>query len=263
MESNIDLHVHTYYSDGTLSPTEIIKWAKKENLDQVAITDHDGIDGVQEALIAGEALDILVIPGIELSVDEPNGIGMHILGYHIDIHNDKLIMKLGDIKGKRKERNEKLIAALSSLGYPLVYDEMKKRGNADYIGKPDFARGLIKKGYINKFSDAFEKDKFLVSETVRKIRKEKISAKEAIELITSAGGISVLAHPMKVTGLTEVYFKELENLIVKLKSYGLKGIECFYPEHSEEETMKLVNLAEKYKLHITKGSDYHGPKEQK
>src|SRR5665648_1074693 len=86
MESKVDLHVHTFYSDGTLSPTEIIKWAKKSKLDQVAITDHDGIDGVQEGLIAGEALDILVIPGVEFSVDETNGVGMHILGYRIDIH---------------------------------------------------------------------------------------------------------------------------------------------------------------------------------
>ena len=102
---------------------------------------------------------------------------------------------------------------------------------------------------------------FLMSEKVRKIKKEKISAEEAIELIYGAGGIAVLAHPMKVTGLSGEYFKALENLIIKLKDYGLKGMECFYPEHSEEETMKLVNLAEKYKLHVTKGSDYHGPKE--
>jgi predicted metal-dependent phosphoesterase TrpH len=261
MESNIDLHLHTYYSDGTLSPTEIIKWAKKGNLDQVAITDHDGIDGVQEAMIAGEALDIVVIPGIELSVDESNGVGMHILGYRIDIFNEKLKMKLGDIKSKRKARNEKLMEAFSDLGYPLLYEDMKKKSNIDYLGKPDFARGLVKKGYINKFSEAFEKDKFLKSEKVKKIKKEKMSAKEAIELIEVAGGISVLAHPMKVEGLVGEYYNELENLIVILKNYGLKGLECFYPGHSEEETMKLVNLAEKYKLHMTKGSDYHGPNE--
>jgi len=261
MESKVDLHVHTYYSDGTLSPTEIIKWAKKSKLDQVAITDHDGIDGVQEALIAGEALDILVIPGVEFSVDEPSGIGMHMLGYRIDIHNKELKNKLEYIKQKRKERNDKMITVLSDLGYPLVYEDMKKRGSGDSIGKPDFARGLINKGYIVKFLDAFEKDKFLMSEKVMKIKKEKISAKEAIELISGSGGIAVLAHPMKVTGLNGEYFKALEDLVIKLKGYGLKGMECFYPEHSEEETMKLVNLAEKYKLHMTKGSDYHGPKE--
>ncbi|MBK5246568.1 MAG: PHP domain-containing protein [Peptostreptococcaceae bacterium] len=261
MESKIDLHVHTYYSDGTLSPTEIIKWAKKSKLDQVAITDHDGVEGIQEALIAGEALDILVIPGIEFSVDESNGIGMHILGYHIDINNKELKNKLEYIKQKRKERNDKLITVLSDLGYPLVYEDMKKRGKVEYTGKPDFARGLINKGYIAKFSEAFEMGQFLMSEKVRKIKKEKISAKEAIELISGAGGIAVLAHPMKVTGLSGEYFKALEDLVIKLKVYGLKGMECFYPEHSEEEAMNLVNMAEKYKLHMTKGSDYHGPKE--
>jgi len=261
MESKVDLHVHTYYSDGTLSPTEIIKWAKKSKLDQIAITDHDGIEGIQEALIAGEALEILVIPGIEFSVDESNGIGMHMLGYRIDILNKDLNNRLEYIKQKRKERNDKLMDALSELGYPLAYDDMKKRGKGDYIGKPDFARGLINKGYIAKFSEAFEEGQFLMSENVRKIKKEKLSAKEAIELIYGAGGIAVLAHPMKVTGLSGEHFKDLETLIIKLKGYGLKGMECFYPEHSEEETMKLVNLAEKYKLHITKGSDYHGPKD--
>ena len=261
MESKVDLHVHTYYSDGTLSPTEIIKWAKKSKLDQIAITDHDGIDGIQEALIAGEALDILVIPGIEFSVDESDGIGMHILGYHIDIHNKELINKLEYVKEKRKERNDKLIAVLCDLGYPLVYEDMKKRGNVEYIGKPDFARGLINKGYITIFPEAFQMGQFLKSESVRKIIKEKISAEEAIRLISGAGGIAVLAHPMKVTGLCGEYFKALEDLVIKLKGYGLKGMECFYPEHTEEDTMKLVNLAEKYKLHMTKGSDYHGPKD--
>ncbi len=261
MESKIDLHVHTYYSDGTLSPTEIIKWAKKSKLDQIAITDHDGIDGIQEALIAGEALEIVVIPGIEFSVDESNGLGLHILGYHIDIFNEDLKNKLAYIKQKRKERNDKLITVLSDLGYPLVYADMQKRGSGNYIGKPDFARGLIHKKYISKFSEAFQVGQFLMAENVRKIKKEKLSAKEAIALINGAGGIAVLAHPMKVTGLSGEYFTELENLIIKLKGYGLKGMECFYPEHSEEETMKLVNLAEKHKLHITKGSDYHGPKE--
>ena len=261
MESNVDLHVHTYYSDGTLSPTEIIKWAKKSKLDQIAITDHDGIDGIQEALIAGEALEIVVIPGIEFSVDESNGVGMHMLGYYIDVFNKELNNKLEYIKQKRKERNDKLITVFTDLGYPLVYEDMKKRGASNYIGKPDFARGLINKGYISKFSEAFEEGHFLRSEKAREIKKEKLSAKEAIELICGAGGIAVLAHPMKVTGLSGDYFIELESLIIKLKGYGLKGMECFYPEHSEEDTMRLVNLAEKYKLHMTKGSDYHGPKD--
>lgn len=260
MESKIDMHVHTYYSDGTLSPTEIVKWGKKEKLDQMAITDHDGIEGIHEALIAGEALDMNVIPGIEFSVDEPDGVSMHLLGYYIDISNKELKKKLDYVKQKRKERNDKLMKALSDLGYPLDYEDIIKRGGNDYIGKPDFARALIYKGYVTEFSEAFEDGRFLMSEEIKRIKKEKISAKEAIELIIEAGGIAVLAHPMKVFGLKGDYFEALESLIVRLKDYGLKGLECFYPGHSDEETMKLVNIAEKYKLHITKGSDYHGPK---
>ena len=262
MEKKIDLHTHTYYSDGTSSPTEVVKWAKKGNLDQVAITDHDGTEGIQEALIAGEALEIEVIPGIEFSVDEPDGSEMHILGYYIDRSNDELAKRLAHIKEKRKERNGKLMAALADLGFPLDPEDLQKKGNVDYVGKPDFARALINKGYINEFSEAFEEGRFLKSEEIRQIKKEKITAKEAIELIAGAGGIPVLAHPMKVFGLEGDHFEALDKLVGILKEYGLKGMECYYPEHSEEETLKLVEIAEKYKLHITRGTDYHGPKEQ-
>lgn len=259
MEKKIDLHTHTYYSDGTSSPTEVVKWAKKGNLDQLAITDHDGTEGIKEALIAGDALEIQVIPGIEFSVDEPDGSEMHILGYYIDISNEELKKRLTDIKDNRKERNVKLLAALADLGYPLDPEDLQKKGDVDYIGKPDFARALINKGYINEFSEAFEEGRFLKSEEIRKIKKEKITAKEAIELIIGAGGLAVLAHPMKVFGLEGDYFEALDKLVSILKDYGLSGMECFYPEHNEEETMKLVDIAEKYKLHITRGTDYHGP----
>jgi len=261
MEKKIDLHTHTYYSDGTTSPTEVVKWAKKRNLEQLSITDHDGTEGIKEALIAGEALEIEVIPGIEFSVGEPDGTEMHILGYYIDISNEELMKRLKDIKKKRQERNGKLLVALRDLGFPLDPEDLHKKGDADYLGKPDFARALINKGYISEFSEAFEEGRFLKSEEVRKIKKEKISAKEAIELIAGAGGMAVLAHPMKVFGLVGEYFAALDKLVCILKDYGLKGMECFYPEHSEEETMKLVNMAEKYKLHMTRGTDYHGPKE--
>ena len=260
MDNKIDLHTHTYYSDGILSPTEVVKWAKNQKLDQLAITDHDGIDGIREAMIAGEALELTVIPGIEFSAEEPGGITMHILGYHIDIGNQELKNRLEDIRQKRKDRNEKLLIALVDLGYPLDPEDFVKNGNADYLGKPDFARALMKKGYIEEFSEAFEDGRFLMSEEIRAIRKVKISAEEAIQLILGAGGLPVLAHPMKVFGLHGDYFDALDNLIGLLKGYGLKGLECFYPEHDEAETMKLVELAEKYKLHITKGTDFHGHK---
>jgi hypothetical protein len=260
MKDKIDLHTHTYYSDGTLSPTEVVKWGKRMELDQLAITDHDGVDGIREALIAGEALDMVVIPGIEFSAQEVDGVSMHILGYHIDISNKELVERLEDIRERRRQRNEKLFRALSDLGYPLDPEDLVKTGNTDYIGKPDFARALMKKGYIEEFWEAFEEGRFLMSEEIKKIKKHKITAEEAVGLIKGAGGIPVLAHPMKIEGLRGEYFGALDNLISRLKGYGLKGLECFYPEHGEEDTMKLVSLAEKYKLHITKGSDFHGNK---
>lgn len=268
----IDLHTHSFYSDGTLSPEELMDWAVSQQLDQIALTDHDGIGGIPEARDAAMKRGIDFIPGIEFSAEDEDGITMHILGYHIDWENKELNQAIFEIRENRRERNDRLFQGLKEMGYPLEWEDFDKKGDRNYLGKPDFARAMQKKGYIREFREAFEPGKMLGSPEIRKIRKKKIKAREAIRLIQDAGGIPVLAHPMKVSGLkTEEaletqeymealgYMEALEKLVIKLKSYGLKGLECLYPEHTPEETEALIGLAEKYKLHITSGSDYHGP----
>jgi predicted metal-dependent phosphoesterase TrpH len=245
-----------------MSPTDIVKRAKDLQYDMIAITDHDGVDGVNEAMIAGKALDLKVIPGIEFSTENEQGICMHILGYHIDIKNQDLSSELEDIRKKREHRNDALIAVLNEMGYSITYDYLSFTEGQNYIGKPIMARALLKKGYIAHASEAFEPGKFLESPEAKAVQKEKISSKKAIALIKGAGGISVLAHPMKIKNLGErgsgKFYEELEKLIQELKGAGLKGMECYHTDHKEEESLKLVDLAEKYHMHITEGTDYHG-----
>lgn len=258
----IDLHLHTYYSDGTLSPEELIILAKNRGVETIAITDHDGMGGLAEGIEAGKRRGVHVIPGIELSTEDEAGIYMHILGYCFDRENEALIQEVEMIRRKRAERNEKLFAALSEIGCSLTREDLRLREEQDYIGKPTFALALVKKGYVSSAKEAFLDGRYLRSDAVRSIHREKISAKRAIELICDAGGIPVLAHPMKISHLIksdhEDFFCRLDEQLEKLKSWGLQGMECYYSGHQPEEIRKLYKLAGKHALIVTAGSDFHG-----
>ncbi len=270
----IDLHLHTYYSDGTLSPEEVVKRAAEKGIRTIAVTDHDGIRGIPEALEAGEIYGVKVIPGIELSakVDREDfsttnylpsrDVFMHILGYGIDINNQELNQEIEHIRQKRVERNRALLVKLNCIGCRLDEEDLIKCSRTDYIGKPNFALALTQKGYINSPKEAFTSGKFLRHPEVRAVRREKIHAKKAISLIKNAGGKAVLAHPMKIRALKdkeETFYEGLEALLDILQGWGLDGMECRYSTHTEEQTEALEKIAQKRDLLITSGSDYHGP----
>lgn len=261
-EYKVDFHIHTSYSDGQATPVEIVKRAKELEYDMIAITDHDGVDGVNEALIAGETAGIKVIPGIELATETEEGIGLHILGYHIDHENPQLKAVLADLLERRDNRNKKLVQVLNDMGYEITYDDLKQRQPNGFIGKPVFARALVEKGYIDDPKAAFKKGQFLGSPEARAVKKIKILASEAISLIREAGGMAVLAHPIQTRGIgekdTEEFYENIETIVKRLKSQGLKGLECYHPDQNHEQTMRFIALAEKYHLHITRGSDFHG-----
>ena len=261
MGYKVDYHVHSWCSDGTMKPTELVRKYHEEGYDIISITDHDGIDGIAEALIAGEALKIQVITGVELSVDF-EGINLHILGYKFDHENEELQEKMEELRGYRKERNEKILAALQNMGYDITMEDAKQRKGQKYIGKPNFARALVAKGYVGSVKEAFAEGVFLNAPEIKAIEKKKMTAEEAIKLIAQAGGMAVLAHPAKIKKIgergSEEYWKNFEELLRGLKKMGLKGLECFYPEHTEEEQLKFAVLAGKFHLHMTEGSDYHG-----
>lgn len=259
----MDLHLHTHYSDGTLSPKELVLLAKRCNVTTIAITDHDGVSGIHEGMQTGLEHGIRVIPGIEFSAEDDVGTYMHILGYNIDINNHELGSEVEAIRQKRRLRNKKLLQALNDMGCKITEADLQLRKGQEFVGKPIFAMALVKKGYISSLKEAFEEGRYMRSEAVRRIHREKIHAKKAILLIKEAGGIPVLAHPMKVSHLgersEEDYFIKLNQMIVKLKQWGLEGVECYYSKHSLDETQRLLKIAEANQLLLSAGSDFHGP----
>lgn len=273
MNYKADYHMHSNYSDGKLTPTELAKKYKEEGYDIIALTDHDGVDGIREAQIAGEALDLEVIPGIELSTlaskellevsdISKDYLEIHLLGYHIDIENEALLEQIALLKKIRHDRNVKLIEILNNMNVDITLEEIKKDSKREYVGKPNIARLMVKKGYVETPNDAFEEGKYMGSDEVKSLTRDSITIEKGIETIKVAGGISVLAHPMKLKmGMSrgsEEFYIALDKVLKYLKKQGLKGLECYHSSHAKEEALRLVELAEKYHLHITEGSDFHG-----
>jgi predicted metal-dependent phosphoesterase TrpH len=259
---NADLHVHSNLSDGVLSIPDVVKEIKKQGNTIMAITDHDGVSGVSEAIETGENIeDIKVISGIEFSAKGPKGEGLHILGYFIDIENPELKQTIEEVRNARRDRNLKMYKALTKMGFPISEDDFSGIPNEGYVGKPLIARKLMEKGFLKNFSDAFQNGIFFDSVEIRHIKKERLSAGKIIEVIDNAGGVSVLAHPMKIKNIgkrdSQEFWDNLENLIRRLKELGLGGLECYYPTHTEEEQKKILEIAYNFELFVTRGSDFH------
>jgi predicted metal-dependent phosphoesterase TrpH len=248
----VDLHIHTTASDGVMSPSEIVRYAKAKGLQAIAITDHDTIEGLEEGLLEGERIDFEVIPGIEISAEHSPG-SMHLLGFFLDIHHPTLNERLGYLQKARAERNSKIVERLNRLGIELTYEDVLKASGGGQVGRPHFAQVLLEKNYVGSFQEAFER--FLKKGAPAYVDKFRFTAKEAIHFINEARGVAVLAHPntLNMNG-----YSELETLILRLIEEGLKGIEVYYPEHSPLEVARYKTLAERYGLLMTGGTDYHG-----
>lgn len=259
MDYKVDFHTHTYHSDGLMKPSEMVRLFAERKYDIIAITDHDGIDGVMEAQIAGEALGMQIVAGIEFATTyefEGRELELHMLGYYIDIENEELNERLKDIKKARKDRNELLLQKLNEAGYELTWDDILTRPKQTYVGKPNFARAMEKKGYVmENMWDFFSE-----------VPKVKITAEEAISLIKGAGGTAVLAHPAQIKHIgepdSEEFWTNLEKLAKELKKKGMKGMECFHPSADLDMANRMAILAGKCYLHILQGSDFHGEEEQ-
>ena len=249
MDELIDLHVHTTASDGTMSPKQIVSYAKQKGLIAIGITDHDTISGIEEAQKEGKLLGIEVIPGIEIST-EFNG-EMHILGYYIK-ETFQLIKKLNGIRDKREIRNVKIISKLNERGIDVSLEEVKEIAKGESIGRPHIAMVLMQKGYVDSVRTAF--DKYLGKGKIAYVDREKVSPEEGIKIILEAGGLPVLAHP-KYLNLSGA---ELDILLVKLKEYGLVGIEAYYSMNTKNETGIYLRVAIKHGLAVTGGTDFHG-----
>ena len=242
----VDLHVHSNVSDGTRSPREVVFHAKEKGLHAMALTDHDTVGGLDEAIEAGALYQIEVIPGIELSADFPND-NLHFVGLCIDYKNKDFLTKLAPLRDARKIRNTKMLAQLKDLGFNIAVDE-----NSDITTRAHFARALLERGYVASIKEAF--DLYLSPGKPGYVKRVTPSPEECIDLIHEAGGVAILAHPT----LYNLSMVDLEELIVRLAHYGLDGIEAIYPLHSPEEEAYFIVLARKLNLIISGGSDFHG-----
>ncbi len=251
MPGDIDLHTHSTASDGSDSPRELVRKARDIGLAAIAITDHDTVDGVAEALDEGRKLDFEVVPGIELSTDF-RGKTIHVLGYFIDHHNAFLLEKLGWAQRQREARNEKMVARFRELGVDITLDEVSAEAGGDVIGRPHFAVLLQKKKVVASTSEAFRE--FLGEGAKAYLPKMRFDAPTAISLIRAAGGLPVFAHPI-MTGWTPL---EIDDAVAELQTLGLAGVEVFYTHHNPSQTLILYDITKRRGLLPTGGSDYHG-----
>lgn len=245
----IDLHVHTTASDGTLKPAEAVALAAREGLRAIAISDHDTASGYYEAAAAGEEYGIEVVPGIEISTKY--GSSVHILGYYIDLASEKLRPVLDWVVEDRDRRNRKMAELMAADGLPVSYDEMHRRFG-DVIGRPHFAALLVELGLAKDVQDAF--DRYVEKGQKYFLGRNFLSIERSVEIIREAGGVPVLAHPFQYrkshAGLIE--------LIEHCMESGLQGMECRYSGYGSEETAYLEAIADHYGLIKTGGSDFHG-----
>jgi predicted metal-dependent phosphoesterase TrpH len=248
----IDLHIHTTASDGMLTPSQVVRLAKERNLKAIAITDHDSIDGVREALDQGRRVSLEVIPGVEISANSKAG-NLHLLGYYVQTEHGILKEKLDRLKQARSERNPNIVRKLNALGVDISYPEVIQVSGGGQVGRPHFARVLRDKRYVRTIDEAF--DRYLGQGAPAYVDKFRFDVKEGIEIVSKAGGVPVLAHPYSLNCTAE----DLEEMVSALARDGLKGIEAFYPDHTPKQTAHYQRLAEKLDLVTTGGADFHGP----
>ena len=253
----IDLHTHTKYSDGDLSPDELVRLAIEKRVDTLAITDHDTIDGIKQIDKNDPFIKetgIKIINGIELTAKAPKG-RMHILGYGIDLKNKELNKKMEELQNNSINSVLSIIEQIKrDYGIIFSYQELKDLVNAPHnIGRPDIAKLCVKNGYAKTIQEAF--DLYLIDAHQKTRENNKgLSHEECIKLILNSGGIPVLAHPHSL----ELNEKELLLLIKEMINNGLQGIEVYHSNHSEEQTNLYLKIAHKYSLLISGGTDYHG-----
>lgn len=256
-EKIIDMHAHTNYSDGDLSPQELIRLAIDKRIGTLAITDHDTIEGIKkvdrnEDIIVDSGIEI--INGIELSAKTDKG-RMHILGYGIDLNNKALNKKMIDLKDNSINSVLSIMEQIKrDYGIRFGYDDIKELVNANHnLGRPDLAKLCVKYGYATTSQDAF--DKYLIDAYNKTRQTSKgLQYQECLELITNSCGIPVLAHPKSL----ELSEKEFLILLKEMISCGLKGIEVYHSSHSKEEMDYYLEIANQYGLLISGGSDFHG-----
>ena len=242
----IDLHTHSSCSDGTFTPKELVEYAKEKGVSILSLTDHDSIEGVSQAKLEGEKLGIKVLNGVEISSYSSTEI--HILGYNFDENNSVFLSHLHQFALQRKERADNILDKLERFN---IYLDRTQLQNIPSVGRMHIAKMLVAKGHCQNIPEAF--DKYLGANGVAYFPSKRISPSRAVEIIRDAGGIAVIAHPLRL-----LQQDKLEDLIVGLLPIGLGGLEVYYPTHDQTQSEKLLEIAKKYRLIATGGTDFHG-----
>lgn len=245
----IDLHTHTNQSDGEHSPRELVRLAKDAGLATIAVTDHDTVAGVAEAMAAGEELGVEVIPGIELSTTVDKG-EVHMVGLWVDHTNPDLLDMTAKMQGGRDAAARQMVEKLRAMGLDrLRFERVRELAGEASIGRPAIANAMLEEGYIAKFDDAFTAE-YLAHDGKAYVSRHKLLPEDAVRLIHAAGGMAVLAHP--------TYTHDLPRTIASLRRAGLDGMEVYYSGYTPTVRAMLRRLARRHGLLFGGGSDYHG-----
>jgi len=253
----IDLHCHTTASDGIKSPSGLIDFAIEKNVRILAVTDHDTVSGLEEAVNYAVGREIQLIPGIEFSIEYQGG-SFHLVGLYIDHEYKPMIEKTLHLQDVRDKRIYRIIEDLEKHGIEIPVEEVLQESTGGAIGRPHVARVLLKHGYANNINEVFKK--YLVKGKPGYVKKERIKLDEAVSLIKGAGGLSIIAHPVS---LNYKNIAEFETILKGFIDSGVDGIEAYSSMHKPSEISSFLELAVKYNLIISGGSDYHGDKDEK
>ena len=248
VRSEIDLHLHSTASDGILSPTKVVEAAKAAGLSIIALTDHDTVSGVGEAEMAGDALGVRVIRGVELSAHEDDsGKEVHVLGLHVT-RLEALERELSALREKRTERARQIVSRLRELGVDISLESVLVQSDGGAVGRPHIARAMIQCGAVVDQREAF--DRYLGQGRPAFVPKSQFLIEDAIRIIREAGGIAIWAHPAHTAN---------RERLERLKAHGLDGIEVRHPSHSPDVAASLEALCDFLGLVPSGGSDWHGP----
>jgi len=253
----IDLHSHTYYSDGTFSPAELLAEASNAGLSALAITDHDTLQGYEVAVAGDIPPDLEVICGVELST-KFHGVTVHLLAYFpVQPPSIEFRTWLTDLLETRRDRNRRLVERLQSLGIDITLAEVEAKGRS-LTGRPHFARVMMEKGYVKDLQQAF--DEYLDESAKAYVFREEVPIDIAIQKVLAAGGVPSLAHPVRVA---KNNWATLAEWIGELAGFGLRAVEVYHSDHTPENVGYYKQLATRYGLGITGGSDFHGANKPK
>ena len=247
----LDLHAHSNASDGSMSPTALVELGAQVGLSALALTDHDTVAGIAEALRAAEGKRMRLVPGIELSARLEDGT-LHIVGLFVDHAHPALGRFLADVLRMREERNARLVAKLAEIGMPVTLEEATEAAGGESVGRPHFAAKLVEKGHAQSLSEVFQK--LLGRGGAAHVFKERFEPRACVEVIRAAGGVPILAHPDQ----TSRRGAALDALVAELKGYGLLGIETHCAAYTSQVTHDYGQLAKRHGLVRSGGSDFHG-----